>query len=77
MAAKLWVLKVHPGLELNPDILRQRVTDSYGNVSVSDSIIFFTSTPSPPSATITSPTNSGDSPYSLGDIITIDILMIL
>jgi len=49
------------------------ITDDYGNVTNLQRILVLISPDSPPTATITSPTNGGDSPYSLGDIIAIDI----
>jgi len=54
--------------------LMVRVTDDYGNITELERILFFIPSDSPPTATIISPTNGGDSPYSLGDTIDIDII---
>jgi hypothetical protein len=60
----------------NPGIFSLFVTsiDDYGNLITSTEIVIaITAASPPPTVTITSPTNGGDSPYSLGDIIAIEI----
>ena len=59
----------------NPGLFPLIVTtiNDYGNSTTSNEIAIAITVASSPTVTITSLTNGGDSPYSLGDIIAIDI----